>query len=453
MADDIRGWLEAHRVEPSTLATDEIVGIGHALLELGSIAGRLRHPEVVLAAGGALPRGLLLHGSPGTGKTTCARWLARSIGAELPVYELAADELTAPRVRALFGALTGVQSVVIVDEIDAVALRRDWMEPRSGAVLRALLAGLDGLTGASGPLLVVATTRSPYELDPAFVRAGRVGIHIALEVPDEAERAALLRVLAHGRVLGADVDWAPVARATEGHTPADLRALLDDALGLALLEDRRAIGQADLLAAAGRDGEIEPVRPPGRWWDGGRLAGLHEAGHVAVAVALRGAAYVRAVRVRPGSEGATATGVAGRPIELLADDELLDQAAIACGGLVAERLVLGAASLGSRSDVLHVTGLLGLRADAGLDAALPPLAVDALDAGPSEHLRGLRDAALIHAADRALAMAEGIVAANQGAIVRFADALMAAGGELAGDELRTAVEAAGFHTLEAAVAA
>ncbi|MHB8398042.1 MAG: AAA family ATPase [Candidatus Limnocylindrales bacterium] len=122
MGSDITEWLEAHRIDVSTLAVDEIVGIGHVTAELRSIAGRLRHPEIVTAAGGELPRGLLLYGPPGTGKSTSARWLARAISADLPVYELAADELSATRIRALFRALSGVRSLLYIDEIDGIGL-------------------------------------------------------------------------------------------------------------------------------------------------------------------------------------------------------------------------------------------------------------------------------------------------------------------------------------------
>lgn len=442
MAQDIAEWLEGHRVDVSTLADDTIVGIGHVMTELRSIAGRLRHPEVVAAAGGSLPRGLLFYGPPGTGKSTCARWLARSIGDDIPVYELAGDELSGPRIRSVFRALAGVRCCLFIDEVDVIGLDRAWLEAgASQASLRALLAALDGLLAAPGPLVIAATTRRVIELDDALVRAGRLGIHVQFVRPTEAERAELLRVFAVGRAVAADIDWEAIAGETEDATPADLRQWLDEALGFALGEDRLEISQADCLKAVGRGGEVTPeVEPPN--WDR-RRAAVHEGGHVAVISALLDPALIRGVEL--GAFGsATGYGNPSRPLLSVPADELRHQVAVAYGGLAAERFLFDAATMGSEADVAHATLLIERLATCGLMPSLPPLYINGLQGDRSERLRAEYDGAVCREADQAYGLAETIVAANTEAIARFADAFTTVD-VLEGDALRAAIVAAGFR--------
>ena len=443
MASDIRQWLEEHRVDVSTLAVDEIVGIGHVQAELRSIAGRLRHAEVVAEAGGELPRGLLFYGPPGTGKSTSARWLARAIGDDIPFYEFGADELSAARIRAVFRALAGVRCCVFIDEVDLIGRHRDWMGAGPGqASLRALLAALDGLLAAPGPLVVAATTRYKSELDEALLRAGRLGFHVEFDAPNEAERAELLAVLSRRRTIGSGVAWAAIAAGTKGSTPADLRQLLDDALGIALADDRIEIRQADLEAALKRDGQVGPEDDPSRIWDRRRSA-IHEAGHVAVIAALFGPAEVRRVEITPYG-GATELRKGARSSADLPDDLLRQRIAVAYGGLVAERFLLDRATLGSRTDIDHATQMIERLLSSGLSPRLAPLAYDALTGSRGEPTRAGYDAALAHEADEAYGLAEAIVAENLEPIRRFADAL-ATVPELEGNALAKAIGSAGFR--------
>ena len=443
MASDITAWLEEHRIDVSTLAVDQIVGIGHVQAELRSIAGRLRHPELVAAAGGVLPRGLLFHGAPGTGKSTSARWLARAIGADMPFYELAADELTATRIRAIFKALAGVQCVLFVDEIDLIGRSRDWQPAgRSQAALRALLSSLDGLVAAPGGLFIAATTRLVFELDEALTRAGRLGIHVRFEEPDEAERTELLTVLARSRSIAPDVDWADIARRTAGSTPADLRQLLDDALGIALGDDRLEVSHADALAAAARGGEIEPEPKIAPSWDRRRSA-VHEGGHVAVIAALLDPALIRRVEIGV-FDSTTHYGEARRALTSVPDDELRGSIAVSYGGLAAERAILAGPSLGCELDVTKATRLIARLLGSGMSRRLTPLALDELSGARSERVRASYDAALTHEADLAYELAEAIVARNLVAIGRFADAF-ATVDELQGDALAAVIADARFR--------
>lgn len=443
MASDITEWLEEHRVDVSTLAVDQIVGIGHVQAELRSIAGRLRHPEIVAAAGGDLPRGLLFHGAPGTGKSTSARWVARTIGDELPFYELAADELSATRIRAVFRTLADVRCVVFVDEIDSIGRHRDWQGPGRGqAALRALLSGLDGLVAAPGPLVIAATTRLVFELDNALTRAGRLGIHVRFEEPNETERAELLAVLSRSRSVAPDVDWAVIAARTGGSTPADLRQILDDALGIALGDDRLEVGQADLLAAVKRDGEIEPEREMPLKWDRRRCE-LHEGGHIAVIAALLDPGKIRRVEIGP-LASMTRYVDETRPMISVPDDELRARIAVCYGGLAAERAILGGATLGSDDDVTSATHLIERMLASALSLRLPPLAFNELAGERSDRTRASYDAAVSHEADQAYELAEAIVAQNTEAISRFADAFSGVS-ELEGEGLAAAIAGAGFR--------
>lgn len=444
MASDIKEWLDEHRVDVSTLAVDEIVGIGHVQAELRSIAGRLRHPEVVAQAGGELPRGLLFYGPPGTGKSTSARWLARAIGDDIPFYEFGSDELSATRIRAVFRALAGVRCCAFIEEVDSIGRNRDWMGSQGPgqASLRALLVGLDGLVAAPGPLVIAATTRQKFELDEALLRAGRLGFHVEFDAPNEAERAELLAVLSRRRAIAPDVDWAALAAKTDGSTPADLRQLLDDALGIAFGDDRLDLNQADLLAAAKRDGEVEPEAELRPTWERRRSA-IHEAGHVAVIVALFDPAVIRRVEIGPYG-GATTLRKDAQPTADLPDDELRQRIAVAYGGLAAERYLLDRATMGSQTDIERATQMIERLLCSGLSPRLAPLAYDGLAGARAEATRAAYDAALAHEADEAYALAEAIVAQNVDSIGRFADAFEAVA-ELEGEALAEAIGNAAFR--------
>jgi cell division protease FtsH len=439
MTRDITRWLAAHRVDPAALVADEIVGIGHALAELRSLAGRLRHPDVVAAAGAALPRGILLHGRPGTGKTTAARWFSRLVGDDIPVYEVAADELTAARIRALFKALAGRRTVLLLDEIDAIGERSSQLDPGARAAQAALLRALDGLADLAGPVVVACTTSYPDGLEPALVRHGRLGMHVHVSFPTTAERRELFETLAARRGVDGPLDLGGLAGAAHGWTPAAIHQAFDDALGFALAEDRTVVTADDLGHAVRRDGRVESEQPEFAG-DPHRLA-THEAGHVAVAVALFGPAVVTNVEIRPRGGDAEFGGIGASAT--LPDPALLDSIAILYGGIAAERLILGDPTANAR-DVSQATRVLLARLDSGLDQSVSPLAIDQLPQ-PSERTRQVRDAALAREADHAMAVAETAVDANRVAIERFAAALEAAG-TLRGAALADAIRDAGFTT-------
>lgn len=445
-------WLDDHRVQLTTpVGRDAIIGIGHVMTEIDSVLGRLQHPEAVIAMGGELPRGILLHGEPGLGKTLVARYMAGSLGADVPMYEISADELTPLRVRGLFRHLSqsGHRSVVYLDEIDLVGMNRGWEQhgPTTRAVLVSLLAGLDGLQPTAGPILIASSNRPPHHLDPALVRHGRLGYRVRFTMPDQDDRQALLVLFLAKRPTAGDLAVKDLAALAFGYTPASLKQAVDDATGLALADGRHAIAHADLVTAIRRDGRVtaEDAEPNP---DQLRRTAVHEAGHVGVAVVLRGPDYVRRVRVAAG-EGDTAVGDEELSDHALATDELFDRIAIGMAGIEAEGVVLGGASLGGHDDLRRATRLLHEMAQSGLIVGAPTVDLDSLGghAGPvlKDAIGLLVPPQIADARGRAAA----IVRENATAIEAFATRLLEADGYLVEEPLREAIAAVGFAGAQA----
>jgi cell division protease FtsH len=439
---DINTWLAAHRIDPATLDSQPVVDIGGIQSELESIAQRFEHPEIVAAAGASLPRGVLLMGPAGVGKTTWARWLAKRL-AGMDLYEVGPEELTADRIRDAFAVLRDKRSILFIEDVDLFGLDRSKFgaTDRSGGVTKALLGAMDGLVGSPWPLVIGATTAYKVFLEPALIRAGRLGIHITLEVPQTGERLYLLRAFASSRAIASDVDWDAIAELTAGWTPADLRQALDDAFGVAVAGGRLIVEAADIKTAFGRRGAIEPTTEA---WDPWRTA-VHESGHVAVALALEGPKFIRSVSIKP-SGGMTKTGEDGQAMADLPADRVRSMFAVAYGGLEAEKAVLGNGTLGALDDVRTATHDIEVFIACGLEDGFPPIDLHEIKHMASERLKSLHSVAVTRIADQARDTATAIVAANRGSIETFANQLVERS-DLSGRELSRALEAAGFRTL------
>ena len=431
-------WLERHRVYLPTIERSSIIGIGHVVTEVDSLLGRLRHPNLVSELGLEMPRGILLWGEPGLGKTLVARLVASELGATVPFFEVSSDELSPSRLRGAIHWLgeTYERSILYLDEIDQWAMSRtdDSHSPDTRLLLTAALAALDGLIPSLGPIVVASSNRPPYVLDAALVRAGRLGFHIRFDHPDEDERQALLEHFIGPRPTEGSLDTRRAARLTRGRTPADLRAMTDDAYGLALAASRRALTDADLVAAIRRAGEVVPeddVDDPALRH---RLA-IHEAGHAAVATVLRGSDWVYSVAIRS-ADGSTRCGAEHVPSQWVAEDEQLDLIVVAMGGIAAERLLLeGGPSLGSAHDVAHATQIATSRLDAGLDDSVPPVSFDDLGLRAAEAVRSVHSRAVARVLDEARERAARIVGSNLEAIEGLATTIEVRQ-ELVGDELQ-----------------
>lgn len=437
-------WLESHRVDVGSLRRADVVGIGHVLGEIDALVARLRDPGRAAAMGLEPPRGILLHGSPGLGKTLIARYLAASLGPQVPFYEVSADELTPERIRGVLRHLAAAhpRSVLYADEIDSIGMARDYggHDPDTRMRLTALLAALDGLTATDGPVVIASSNRPPDHLDAALTRSGRLGFKIRFDAPDEDERVELFALFTRAIPQDTDIDWRNAARLTRGKSPADLRQMVEDAASLALAADRDAISMADMLAAIRRDGAVEPD-PPGaaavRW----RMA-VHEGGHVAVCVALRGPSWVYSVRLGV-VDGETAFGDDQVPQAMRPDDENRDALIVSFGGIAAERATLGEAASGGGSDVSAATTIALERVGAGLSDEVTPIDLDQLERNVAEALKTELAVDLANQVEVARARATAIVAANVEPIRRFA-AILETAGELTGDALQVAIADVAF---------
>jgi cell division protease FtsH len=450
MSDEFTSaWLESHLVSTRTVAADQIVGIGHVQSEVESVLARLRNPDLVDQAGASLPRGLLFYGPPGTGKTLIARYMVSALGPDVPLYEASADELSPERIRGTIRYLAEAhpRSVLYIDEIDTFALAREAYahDTRTRQQLVAMLAALDGIVEATGPIVIASSNRPPRMLDQAITRPGRLGFHLRFVEPDEGERVALFELFAKNRAIDGAIEWAAAARATRGRSPAALRQTLDDALGRALASGRQAITAEDVEFAIARNGVVEPEHEsdPAEDW----MIAIHEAGHTAVGAALFGPAHIYAVKIGP-IASATELGDESVWRRIVPASESARGVAVGLGGWAAERLIFGEASSGCEHDLTTATELTMKRVGSGSEPGFPLVSLGALGRLVSGTLRRRLNDTVEGRAAEAQRIASEIVEANRDGVERFARALLDAK-TLSGDPLRAALADANFHAPDA----
>lgn len=453
---EIAEWLGQHRIDVTRASLDDIIGVEAPKRELKSLIGRLRDPERIARQGAVVPRGVLLHGPAGCGKTTFARVLAAEAGR--PFYEVSASELlNADRIRALALHLASIDepTVVFVDEIDVIGRDRNaHKQTDEGRVaLLALLAALDGVRSGGQAVWVAATNAARNELDSALLRPGRMGIHIHLQHPRLADRVRLIEHLVATRTLDVTdgeirVRW--LAGLTKGHSQAAIISYFDDAAGLAALDGRDAARESDIIEALRRMGSVEDerkVRSHERW----SLA-IHEAGHTAAILELLGPGEL--VGVQLGTDSALTVAGATEDDDDTNDADHETQAkagplarlAVLVAGLVAEKMIVGRALMGSGSDLDKATGLAIQVLNAGLDPDWGVQSVGRWSSWNFEngHAFGDRaDATVRRLLAEAVRKAEQIVERQREPIFRFAQRLNAAT-ELADDDLRVALRESGL---------
>ncbi|WP_297160603.1 ATP-dependent zinc metalloprotease FtsH [Thermogemmatispora sp.] len=355
-----------HEGRPSILFKD-VAGVEEAKVELEEIVEFLKQPERFRSIGARTPRGVLLVGAPGTGKTLLARAVAGEAG--VPFYNVSGSEFVemfvgvgAARVRDLFReARAHAPCIIFIDEIDAVGRQRHASVASGNdereQTLNQLLVEMDGFEKDSSVVVIAATNR-PDVLDPALLRPGRFDRQIVLDKPDLRGRLAILEVHARGKPLAEDVDLQRIARQTAGFSGADLANLLNEAALLAARRRRETIGNAELEEAilrvmAGPERKSRVITEAEK-----AIIAYHEVGHAIVMRSLPGADPVRKVT-------AIARGMAlgitlQAPLEdryLLRRSELLAKMAGAMGGRAAEELIFGDITTGASQDIEYVTEL------------------------------------------------------------------------------------------------
>ena len=345
----------------------DVAGADEAVAELREVRDYLRDPARFAALGAQPPKGVLLFGPPGCGKTLLARAVAGE--AEAPFFSISGAEFVeslvgvgAARVRDLFAQVRKVApAILFIDEIDAAGRRRGGItggQEEREQTLNQLLIEMDGFEPAAG-IVVMGATNRPDILDPALLRPGRFDRQIVVEPPDIDGRHAILELHARKRLIGADVTFDTVARRTPGFTGADLANVVNEAALLAVRFGKSEIGVDELNEAVQRVLSGPQRRGHLLTADERRRTAFHEAGHALVAAALEKLDNVQRISII--ARGRTLGGaVADKSLAeraVLTRSELRTELVTCMAGAAAEELILGEPSTGSESDVDRATEL------------------------------------------------------------------------------------------------
>jgi cell division protease FtsH len=378
----------ARRVEGEATHTSfaDVAGIDDAKDELAEIVDYLRRPERYRRLGGRVPRGVLLSGAPGTGKTLLARAVAGE--ARVPFFSMSASEFVemivgvgASRVRDLFEqAKAAAPAIVFIDELDAIGRARlaggfPGGNDEREQTLNQILTEMDGFEPGSGVVVLGATNRAEV-LDPALLRPGRFDRRIAVQPPDSAGRRQILDVHTRSLPLAADVDLDALAAATPGMVGADLANLANEAALLATRRDHERVEQRDFTDALERvvlGAERKVVLSAA---DRRRTA-YHEAGHALVGMLTPGADPVRKVSIIPRGHALGVTHAAPDADRFNYDErELLARIRVAIAGRAAEEIVFGDRTTGAESDIQQLTDVAhAMVARWGMSDELGPVAL------------------------------------------------------------------------------
>ncbi len=351
---------------PKTTFAD-VAGAQEAVEELEEIKEFLAEPAKFQAVGAKIPKGVLLYGQPGTGKTLLARAVAGEAG--VPFYSISGSDFVemfvgvgASRVRDLFEqAKENAPAIVFIDEIDAVGRHRGaglgGGHDEREQTLNQLLVEMDGFDVRGGVILIAATNR-PDVLDPALLRPGRFDRQIGVDAPDANGRKKILEVHSRGKPIAQDVDLTAVARRTPGFTGADLANVLNEAalltarMDLKLIDDK-ALDEAIDRVIAGPQRRTRLMSDQEK-----KITAYHEGGHALVAAALPGSDPVRKITILPRGRALGYTMVLPDEDKYSTTrSEMLDRLAYMMGGRAAEELVFHDPTTGASNDIEKATAL------------------------------------------------------------------------------------------------
>ncbi len=351
--------------EQPTVTFDDVAGVDEAKQELAEVVEFLKEPEKFISLGARIPKGVLLVGSPGTGKTLLAKAVSGEAG--VPFFSISGSEFVemfvgvgASRVRDLFDqAKRHSPCIVFVDEIDAVGRHRGaglgGSHDEREQTLNQILVEMDGFDTDTNVIVMAATNR-PDILDPALLRPGRFDRRVVLDRPDLKGREEILKVHVRGKPLGEGIDLATLAKATPGFVGADIENMVNEAAILAARRNRKTISMPEfeeaierVIAGPGRKSRIISQHEK-------KVIAYHEAGHAVVAYHLPNCDPVHKVTI-------VARGLAGGYTMALPEEErrlesknrLLDNLAFILGGRAAEEIVFGDVTTGASNDLERVT--------------------------------------------------------------------------------------------------
>jgi len=362
----------------------DVAGLEEAKEELQEIVDFLKHSRKYVEMGARIPKGVLLFGPPGTGKTYIARAVAGEAG--VPFLSISGSDFVemfvgvgAARVRDLFEqAKKRAPAIVFIDEIDAVGRMRGagmgGGHDEREQTLNQLLVEMDGFSTNQG-IIVMAATNRPDILDPALLRPGRFDRQIVLDKPDLNAREQILKVHSRGKPMAKEVDLKVLAKGTAGFTPADLENLVNEAALLTARRRKRRIGMAALEEATQR--VIAGPKKKSRVMNEKekRVIAFHEAAHALVAKLLPNTDPVREVTIV--SRGASLGHVLTTPEEdryLVTKSQILDRVTAALAGRAAEEMIFGDVSSGASNDLEMATNLVRrMIMEFGMSEKLGPL--------------------------------------------------------------------------------
>ncbi len=349
---------------------NDVAGVDEAKEELKEIIEFLRDPKRFQRLGGKIPKGVLLMGFPGTGKTLLAKAVAGE--AEVPFFSISGSDFVemfvgvgAARVRDLFEQAkkaakgTGHGSIIFIDEIDAVGRQRfagiGGGHDEREQTLNALLSEMDGFNTEVGVILIAATNR-PDVLDPALLRPGRFDRRVVVDRPDIVGRKAILEVHTRGIKLDKSVDLGAIARQTPGFSGADIANLTNEAAIMAARTNKEAVGNEDLEAAverviAGPEKKSKVISKQEK-----KLTAYHEAGHALLALLIPQADPLHKVSILP--RGMALGYTMTPPIEdrhIYSKKKLMAEIIVALGGRASEELMFNEVTTGAQSDIRVIT--------------------------------------------------------------------------------------------------
>src|SRR3989338_7439508 len=362
----------------------DVAGIDESKQELQEVVDFLKNSEKYLAIGARIPKGVLLVGAPGTGKTLLAKAVAGEAG--VPFFSISGSDFVemfvgvgASRVRDLFEqAKKNAPCIVFVDEIDAVGRQRGaglgGGHDEREQTLNQLLVEMDGFEPTTG-IIVLAATNRPDILDSALLRPGRFDRQVVIDRPDVAGRESILKVHAKGKPLAKDADLRVLARRTPGFTGADLSNMLNEAALLAARKDKREVCMEDLEEAidkviAGPEKKSRIITPKDK-----EITAYHEVGHALIAHHEKDSDPLHKVSIIPRGMALGLTMTLPEEDHLnLSKSQLLARIKVLLGGRISEEIIFGDITTGAQNDLQKATELLRkMITQFGMSSELGPL--------------------------------------------------------------------------------
>jgi len=384
------GQSKARMIDPKDesqkITFNDVAGAKEAKEELTEVVDFLKSPKKFLDIGARIPKGILLMGAPGTGKTLLARAVAGEAG--VPFFSLSASEFVemfvgvgASRVRDLFKMAKGAApAIIFVDEVDAVGRVRGTGvgggNDEREQTLNQILVEMDGFE-PNDKVIVMAATNRPDVLDPALLRPGRFDRRVTIDLPDRQDRFDILSIHARGKPLHGDVDLQVIAERTPGFSGADLYSLMNEGAILAAREIRKSVTQYDLI----RSIEKVLLGPERRSHVLSKkekeITAYHEAGHALVGSILPYADPVHKVSIiARGNAGGYTLHLPFEDRKMQSKKEFLDDIAVSLGGYVAEEMIFDDLTTGPSNDLQVLTNKArNMVARWGMSEKIGPLAL------------------------------------------------------------------------------